>query len=83
VWTSNILSFSVLLTYVAQRTQYNVSIAMLFHATLNAGSAMGLAVLAAAQSVLQRVSKIALLLCWLATLAAAVALIQERKHIWS
>lgn len=82
-WTSNILSFSVLLSYVARRTRYNVPIAMLFHATLNAGSAMGLAVLAAPQSVLHRVDRFALFLRWLATLAAGVALIQERKRIQS
>jgi len=71
VWTSNILSFSVLLSYVARRTQYNVPIATLFHASLNAGSASGLAVLAAPQSVLQRVGELALCLRWLATFAAA------------
>jgi hypothetical protein len=43
VWTSNILSFSALRSYVARRTEYNVPVAMLFHATLNAGSATGLA----------------------------------------
>jgi hypothetical protein len=43
VWTSNILSFSALRSYVARRTEYNVPVAKLFHATLNAGSATGLA----------------------------------------
>jgi membrane protease YdiL (CAAX protease family) len=80
-WAANVLSFSILLSYVARRTSYSVPIAILLHATLNAGPAMGLAALVAPPSDLQAVAASAHLLRWIAVFAAAVGLLRDARPL--
>jgi hypothetical protein len=47
MWAANVMGFSVLLSYAARRTSFSVPIAILLHATLSAGPAMGMALITA------------------------------------
>lgn len=79
MWTANVLSFSILLSYAARRTNYSVPIAILLHATLNAGPAMGFAALVAPAADAEEIRSWARLVRWLVVLAAAVSLARERR----
>jgi len=79
LWTAYTVSFSVLLSYVARRTNYSVLIAILLHATLNAGAAMGAAVLVASASDMQAIQRWSVYVQWLVVIAAATALARSRE----
>ncbi len=78
MWTANVLSSSILLSYAARRTNYSVPIAILLHATLNAGSAMGFSALVATSSDSDAIRSFASLVRWTVVLAAALMLGRER-----
>jgi hypothetical protein len=79
IWAANVISFSILLSYAARRTNYSVLIAILLHATLNAGPAMGFAALVAPAADAEEIGSWARLIRWLVVLAAAVVLARERR----
>lgn len=79
MWAANVVSFSILLSYAARRTNYSVPIAILLHATLNAGPAMGLAPLLAPSPHGEEIRSWAGLVRWVVVIAAAVALARERR----
>lgn len=79
MWIVSVLSFSILLSYVARNTNYSVPIAILLHATLNAGSAMGFAALAVSTLDAEEIRSWARLVYWLVVLAAAIALARDRR----
>lgn len=79
MWAVNVVSFSILLSFVARRTRYSVPIAILLHATLNAGGAMGFAALVAAPTDADQIGSWAGFVRWLVVLAAGLALARERR----
>lgn len=79
MWAANVVGFSILLSYAARRTNYSVPIAILLHATLNAGPAMGLAPFAASASIAAEIRSWAGAVRWLVVLAAAIALGRQRR----
>ena len=78
-WAANVLSFSILLSYAARRTNYSVPIAVLLHATLNAGAAMGFAVLVASSWDAEGIRSWAQVVLWLIVLSTGIALARERN----
>lgn len=78
-WATSVVSWSVLLSYVARRTRYSVPIAILLHAALNAGYAMGFAPLLASSSDAEEIGSWARLVRWLVVLVAAILLARERR----
>lgn len=78
-WATSVVSWSVLLSYAARRTNYSVPIAILLHAALNAGSAMGFAPLLASSLEAEAIGSWARLVRWLVVLVAAVLLARERR----
>lgn len=78
MWAANVVSFSILLSFVARRTAYSVPIAILLHATLNAGGAMGFAALVTSPADAEQIGSWAGFVRWLVVLAAAFALARER-----
>lgn len=78
-WAANVLSFSILLSYAARRTNNSVPIAILLHATLNAGSAMGFAPIVASSFDAEEIESWARFVRWLVVLAAVTALARERR----
>lgn len=79
MWAANVVSFSILLSFVARRTAYSVPIAILLHATLNAGGAMGFAALVTSPADAEQIGSWAGFVRWLVVLAAAFALARERR----
>ena len=79
IWTANVLGFSILLTYVARRTGYSVPIAILLHASLNAGPAMGIAPFVESSSAAREIRSWAQFVRWLIVLGVAVLLARERR----
>jgi membrane protease YdiL (CAAX protease family) len=77
MWTANIVSFSILLSYAARHTNYSVPIAILLHASLNAGSAMGLATLASSPPDLHAIEVWSHWVRWLTVFAVAVVLARD------
>jgi membrane protease YdiL (CAAX protease family) len=81
VWTANVLSFSILLSYAARHTRYSIPIAVLLHATLNAGGHIGFAPLVAPSLDVEGIRSWAELVRWLVVLAVAVMLARERQEL--
>lgn len=81
MWAANVVGFSILLSFVARRTRYSVPIAILLHATLNAGPAMGLSSFTIPASSGEEIRSWAGLVRWFVVLAAAVALGRERRKL--
>lgn len=79
MWAANVISFSILLSYAARRTNYSVLIAILLHATLNAGTAMGFAAIVAPAADAEEIGSWARLIRWLVVLAAAAVLAREQR----
>lgn len=79
MWAASVVSFSILLSYAARRTDYSVPIAILLHATLNAGPAMGLAPLVASSADAGEIGSWARILRWLVVLVAAILLAREGR----
>jgi len=77
MWAVNVVGFSVLLSYVARRTKYSVPIAILLHATLNAGPAMGRAVLVSTPADLQAIGNKAQIVRWVVVFVAALMLARD------
>jgi hypothetical protein len=80
MWTANLMGFSVLLSYAARRTSFSVPIAILLHATLNAGPAMGMAFVTAPPADLHAVENKAQMVRWAVVLIGAVTLAREGAH---
>lgn len=79
MWAATVVSWSILLSYAARRTNYSVPIAILLHATLNAGPAMGFAPLLASSSDAEEIGSWARLVRWLVVLVAAILLAREGR----
>jgi hypothetical protein len=77
MWAANLMGFSVLLSYAARRTSFSVPIAILLHATLNAGPAMGMTLVMAPPADLRAVENKAQMVRWVVVLICAVMLARE------
>jgi membrane protease YdiL (CAAX protease family) len=77
---ANLMGFSVLLSYAARRTGFSVPIAILLHAALNAGPAMGMALVMAPPADLHAVENKAQMVRWAVVLIGAVTLAREGAH---
>lgn len=79
VWAANVVGFSILLSYAARRTGYSVPIAILLHATLNAGPAMGLEPFVAGAAEAEEIRSWAHMVRWIVVLVVAILLTRERR----
>jgi hypothetical protein len=77
MWAANLMGFSVLLSYAARSTSFSVPIAILLHATLNAGPAMGMVLVMAPPADLHAVANKAQMVRWAVILIGAVTLARE------